>query len=480
MSESSMISWLDVEFALESYRADKGLPHWLLRYTVYQDELDLELTSKDKDQQVDNFLGVIFGARYVDRTIALESTPEFPRSMSVCVEEAEDIEISRKMGVQIPPTFRRVSALPDSGGEFNVPDFPPDPGPQIIAFYSFKGGVGRTTHLLAYLQALSVAKEKRSALVIDADLEAPGITSLLSHEISMPAATFSFIDLLALAQSDSSADLEESLRLATYFTRRQILGTATQAGDLKSYFLPAFRSEEQAMRLDIRPEHLTGRPGQAWSLPAFLMRLAVNLEVDVILLDLRAGYSELASPFLFDPRVKKMLVTTPSSQSVDGTISILRQLGKITRRANPDISLDPTIFLSFVLPELVSSDFIRSIISRFQQNYPEITDENWPSIQTLTTPFAQELLYLDSFNDAMTKLGPSVLTRRMIDLVEFDLPAKEHGMSPDEVSIDRIRRKLTDIAEELEYAESGRGDRFLRIAPLRALAQQYPSAPLLR
>jgi MinD-like ATPase involved in chromosome partitioning or flagellar assembly len=473
-----MISWLDVEFALETYRADKGLPDWLLRYTVYQDELDLELTSNDKDQEVDNFLGLIFGARYVNRSIALESTPDFPRIMRVCVEEAEDAEVSRKLGVQVPPTFRRIAALPESGGDFNVPDFLPDSSPQIIAFYSFKGGVGRTTHLLAYLQALSMAKEKRSALVIDADLEAPGITSLISHENSLPAATFSFIDLLALAQSDSSADWEDSLRLATYFVRRQVLGTSTQTGDLKHYFLPAFRSEEQAMRLDIRPEHLTGRPGQAWSLPAFLMRLAVNLEVDVILLDLRAGYSELASPFLFDPRVKKMLITTPSSQSVDGTVSILRQLSKIVRRTNPEITLDPTVFVSFVLPELVSSDFIRNIISRVQQSYPELNaDENWPSIQTLTTPFAQELLYLDSFNDALAKLAPSVLTRKMVDLVEFDLPPKEHGIAADEISIDKIRRRLTDIAAELEYAESGKGDRFLRIAPLRALAQQYPSAP---
>lgn len=473
-----MISWLDVEFALESYRADKGLPDWLVRYTVYQDELDLELADGDKGQEVDDFLGVIFGARYADRAIALESTPEFPRFIRVFVEESEDLEVSRKLGVQVPPTFRRIAALPESGGEFNVPDFPPDPSPQIIAFYSFKGGVGRTTHLLAYLQALSMAKEKRSALVIDADLEAPGITSLLSHESSLPAATFSFIDLLALAQSDSSAGWEESLGLATYFARRQVLGTSAQAGDPKSYYLPAFRSEEQAMRLDIRPEHLTGRSGQAWSLPTFLMRLAVNLEVDVVLLDLRAGYSELASPFLFDPRVKKMLITTPSSQSVDGTISILRQLSKIAKRTNPEIAQDPSVFVSFVLPELASSDFIGNIISRVQQSYPELgTDKNWPSIQALTTPFAQELLYLDSFNDAMTKLAPSALTRRMIDLVEFDLPPKEHGVTADEVSIDGIRRQLTGLAEELEYAESGKGDRFLRIAPLRALAQQYPSAP---
>ncbi|WP_158792764.1 ParA family protein [Granulicella sp. L60] len=479
MKAISILTWLDLEFILESYRAENGSPNWLLASTVYQDVVDLEILRGTDGEQVDSFLNQVFGVRYLpDRTIALDSGPDQGRLVIVHVNEVDDSEKRAQVGITAPPSFRRVAALPDSGGQLCLPDSSSDDSPQIIAFYSFKGGVGRTTHLLAYLQALSSAREKRSALVIDADLEAPGITSLLSHEISVPAASLSFIDLLALIQSDPSAEANDSLNLATHLTRRQVLTTSLQEGDAKHYFIPAFRSEEQAMRLDIRPEHLTNRPGQEWSLRAFLVRLAKSLDVDVILLDLRAGYSELSSPFLFDPRIKKMLVTTPSIQSVDGTITILQQLGKIARRAKGSGASDPTVILSFVLAELSDSEFIRNIVTRLQQNYPELEiDESWPSVQTLTTPFSQELLYLDSFSEALTKLGTSPLVRKMSDLVEFDLPSKTSEIVADPTAIDDTRRRLTQNAKELEYAESGKGDGFLRIAPLRALARQYSGIP---
>ena len=52
----------------------------------------------------------------------------------------------------------------------------PSPGPpsnRIIAFYGFKGGAGRSL-LLANTAALLAAAGRR-VLVVDADLEAPGL-----------------------------------------------------------------------------------------------------------------------------------------------------------------------------------------------------------------------------------------------------------------------------------------------------------------
>lgn len=473
-----MITWLDVELVFEKRRAEGGFPAWLLRYTVYQDEIDIDVLSGTSPTEVASFLSEVFGARYTDGAIALDSTPHAPRSIAVRIEESEDLGPSSGRPPSIPPSFRRIAVLPDSGGEFRGPDSFPENGPQILAFYSFKGGVGRTTHLLAYLQALLTAKEKRSVLVIDADLEAPGLTTLVGHDGSIPAVSFSFIDLLALAQSDRSKDWSESLKVATYFTRRQILVGSGGSQEANAYIIPAFRSEEQAMRLDIRPEHFIDRPDHAWSLPLFLTGLATSLGVDIVLLDLRAGYSELSSPFLFDPRVKKMLVTTPSSQSLDGTISVLRQLSKVVRRTRAEGSTDPTIILSFVLPELIDSDLIREASARLQESYPELNqDDVLSGLQLVTTLFSQELLYLESFTGAFARLAPTILARKMMDLVEFDLPPKEPGIVAAGAPIDEIRGALKNLAEDVEFAESGKGERLLRIAPLRALAHQYSSAP---
>ena len=55
----------------------------------------------------------------------------------------------------------------ESAKLFNKKDFPP-----IITFYSYKGGMGRTTTMFSY--ALHLAKEDKRVLIIDCDLEAPG------------------------------------------------------------------------------------------------------------------------------------------------------------------------------------------------------------------------------------------------------------------------------------------------------------------
>lgn len=53
------------------------------------------------------------------------------------------------------------------------PDSNPEAWPPVVAFYSFKGGVGRST--AAAMTALTLAREGKRVVVIDLDLEAPGI-----------------------------------------------------------------------------------------------------------------------------------------------------------------------------------------------------------------------------------------------------------------------------------------------------------------
>lgn len=67
-------------------------------------------------------------------------------------------------------------------GWFYAPDAPPWAAtkdyPAIVAFYSFKGGVGRSTALAA--TALHLASSGESVAVLDFDLDAPGVGSLLA------------------------------------------------------------------------------------------------------------------------------------------------------------------------------------------------------------------------------------------------------------------------------------------------------------
>ncbi|MEM9922478.1 MAG: P-loop NTPase [Cyanobacteria bacterium P01_D01_bin.50] len=55
------------------------------------------------------------------------------------------------------------------------------PRPQIVTFYSFKGGVGRSTAL--GIVANIIATRNRRVVMLDFDLEAPGISILFDSEV---------------------------------------------------------------------------------------------------------------------------------------------------------------------------------------------------------------------------------------------------------------------------------------------------------
>jgi MinD-like ATPase involved in chromosome partitioning or flagellar assembly len=75
--------------------------------------------------------------------------------------------------------------------------------PQIVAFYSFKGGVGRSMAVLNL--AFALAGKGRHVLVLDMDLEAPGISGFLHREKEI--AGFARRDMVDLVNQAFSAPL---------------------------------------------------------------------------------------------------------------------------------------------------------------------------------------------------------------------------------------------------------------------------------
>ena len=81
--------------------------------------------------------------------------------------------------------------------------------PQIFTFYSFKGGVGRSMAVLNVAYAL-VAKG-RNVLVLDMDLEAPGLSGFLCRRSEIGAfARCDVVDLVRWAADFSNASRQAS------------------------------------------------------------------------------------------------------------------------------------------------------------------------------------------------------------------------------------------------------------------------------
>ena len=52
---------------------------------------------------------------------------------------------------------------------------------KLVSFYSFKGGVGRTTTMM--MAAIGVARRGKKVVLLDFDLEAPGVSSFFPEEV---------------------------------------------------------------------------------------------------------------------------------------------------------------------------------------------------------------------------------------------------------------------------------------------------------
>jgi hypothetical protein len=77
-----------------------------------------------------------------------------------------------------------------------------------VALYGFKGGVGRST--ATFILARHLARQGKSVLVVDLDLESPGVTSLLHSDLQY--ADHGIVDHLVESAVGNQADLDLVVR----------------------------------------------------------------------------------------------------------------------------------------------------------------------------------------------------------------------------------------------------------------------------
>ena len=489
-----LYTWLDVEdFILRRKLADEW-PRGVAKILVYSDAIVIIVQDASHKLEILDAFSKWFGSWFNREKLelSLEAARGKARSLPVNIE----IDAREKVTEAPPlrPAFSRVILYPDPQSE---PPFGPTKelqlpapweqgAPPLIAFYSFKGGVGRTLHLTALAKVLSERQPKPlRLLILDADLEAPGLTWWAKRQREAPEV--SFLDFLALTHYDQSDRAVDAIDLVAERLREIPLTFRTRHGNVQHFFLPAFRNEEQLLRMPIRPEDLSRTPGKTWCVSDYLVALGKALEADAVLVDLRAGLSELAGPVLFDPRVKRVVLTTISHQSEEGARLILKQIRKLTPIPQANLELnstyyDPVVILSMVPEELKDlpklSDLRESVYALFPDASNDVITTTRLSVEE--SYFAQELLSLDSLDTALEKLsGTSVerlITRLADDWIPSPLPVPKESILKSERLPTQDLKKLADTCRKFEFAESGESKSFLRTPALRHLGQRFQNA----
>jgi hypothetical protein len=158
-------------------------------------------------------------------------------------------------------------------------------------FFSIKGGVGRSTAMAATAWAL--AQSGKRVLVLDLDLESPGLSSSLLPDDMRP--TYGITDWLVEDLVDNGDVVFNAM-----------VTTSPLSHDGEIYVVPAHGSapNEYVAKLGRAwmPKISTEGLRESWSqrLQRLLKALEERLEPDVVLIDSRAGIDEVASACVTD------------------------------------------------------------------------------------------------------------------------------------------------------------------------------------
>ncbi len=217
------------------------------------------------------------------------------------------------------------------GGDWRRPET--DPPSRRVSLYGFKGGVGRSTAV--FMLAQHLAQLGKSVLVVDLDLESPGVGSLAQREENL--AEHGIVDHLIEAGVGNAEGLDLVSRSEVITGSRYGEVWLTSAGghprDDYDYLAKLNR-----VYTDLPPDH-AGNPRDFGSrLEAAIAACEAQVEAasgrfpDVVLLDSRAGLHDIAAVALTQLSSLNLLFAADTPQTWSGYRMLLSQWKNLENR----------------------------------------------------------------------------------------------------------------------------------------------------
>ena len=203
-------------------------------------------------------------------------------------------------------------------------------GAPRIVFSSVKGGVGRSTALA--VAAADLARRNRNVLVVDLDLEAPGIGDLLLGDDRQPR--FGVADFLVEDGIGGVPDARlddfvgvSGLTVGTGGRVDVVPAFGREAGEHPENVL-AKLSRAMIEDISVDGEVIT----TAAQIRTLIWRLTERDTYNVVLIDSRAGFGELSAPAILALGATTLLFGTAQSQTLQAYRPLLAALRLLARR----------------------------------------------------------------------------------------------------------------------------------------------------
>ena len=200
--------------------------------------------------------------------------------------------------------------------------------PTRLIFYSVKGGVGRSTALAVTAAAFSA--QGFNVLVVDLDLEAPGLGSFLLRPEDIPK--FGIVDWFAAAAAGADVELliSDITGPSSFTSARAVVDVVPAAGRVAgAYLLKLARAYTPGSQARTTLASLSQR-----KVDFLLRQLTSRQRYDIVLIDARTGLHETSGGLILGLGAKALLFGVDASQTFDD----FRLLFSAFNRA-----LDPTL-----------------------------------------------------------------------------------------------------------------------------------------
>lgn len=203
-----------------------------------------------------------------------------------------------------------------------------EPASRRVTLYGFKGGVGRST--ATFLLARRLAELGRSVLVVDLDLESPGIGPLLQSEAEFPA--FGLVDYIVEEAVGNHDDLElvvRSNQVRSIGNGEVWIAPARGASHPEYTYLSKLNRVYTELPSDIDSKGCTSF---AQRLESAVIACESQVEKrsrtpDVVLLDSRAGIHDVAAVALTQLSDMSLLFASDNVQTWTGYRDLFTQWG---------------------------------------------------------------------------------------------------------------------------------------------------------
>ena len=313
-------------------------------------------------------------------------------------------------------------------GWFDAPTEPPwklraKSVPPVALFYSFKGGAGRSTALAATALHLAAAGER--VAVLDADLDAPGVGTLLAG-YDGAVSSCGIVDYLLeqrILGNPAGIDMED-------YHHRYAAGGVRRTGEI--VVCPAGHFDRRYVEKLARIDYGESKDGTQHPFVVLLQRIREDLSPDWILVDARAGLGDVSGFLTGGLCHFHVLFGTLADASWRGLELILERLGgDRVRQGKPQ---GECVLVASMVPRS-DEELFRGCVERFtdrareafSEHYyaePEASEEFWTmdDIESADAPHVPVVLPYDerlaTFRDLREVAEPVLLGSSYTELFE--------------------------------------------------------------